>query len=125
MTSTGARAGRGHLARLVVVAVLAGLALMAGVQCGDGMSTAMPMSHSTTMAMAMVMAEPEPDPDMSTGESLTTCLVLVVAVAAAAVVLTLPAVRTTNVAQSLGTMARPESAQPRAPSLARLCSLRI
>jgi hypothetical protein len=121
MTSSGTRAGRGHLARLVVVAVLAGLALMMGVQCSDGMSTAMPMSHSTAMAMPMG----EHEPDMGMGESLTMCLVLIVAVAVTAAVLTLPAVRTTVVAQALGAVARPESAQRRAPSLARLCSLRI
>jgi len=123
MTSSGARAGRGHLARLVVVAVLAGLALMMGVQCSDGMSSAMPLSHSTAMAMAM--GEHEHEPDMGMGESLTMCLVLVVAVVVAAAVLTSPAVRTTVVAQALGKVARPASAQPRAPSLARLCSLRI
>jgi len=125
MTSSGARAGRGHLARLVVVAVLAGLALMMGVQCSDGMSSAMPLSHSTAMAMAMPMGEHEHEPDMGMGESLTMCLVLVVAVVVAAAVLTLPVVRTTVVAQALGKVARPASAQPRAPSLARLCSLRI
>ncbi|MEV6235744.1 hypothetical protein [Lentzea sp. NPDC051838] len=123
MTSIGARAGRGHLARLVVVAVLAGLAVIVGVQCTDGMNIAMPMSHSTTMAMPM--ADHEPSPDTGTGESLTMCLVLMVAVAAAAFVLTLPAVRTSVVAHSPGSAARSESTQARAPSLARLCLLRI
>lgn len=120
MTSTGARAGRGHLARLVVVAVLAGLALMVGVQCSDGMSTAMPMVHSTTTAMSM----DEHERDMDLGE-LTMCLVVVVAVAAAAVVLTQPVVRATVVAQAASPVARPESARSRAPSLARLGLLRI
>ena len=124
MTSIGARTGRGNLARLVVVAVLAGLALMAGVQCSDGMSTAMPMSHSTTMAMPM--GEHEPDLGTGTGEALTMCLVLVFAVAAAVVVvLALSAVRTSTVAQVLTSVAKLESAQPRAPSLARLCLLRV
>src|SRR5688572_19065708 len=97
MTSTGARAGRGPLARLVVVAVLAGLALMMGVQCSDGMSIATPVSHSTTMAMPLGEHEHESGMGMGMGmgESLTMCLVLVVAVAVAAVVLTLPAVRAT------------------------------
>lgn len=123
MTCAGVRAGRGHLARLVVAAVLAWLALMAGVQCSDGMSTAMPMSHSTTTAMPM--GDHEPDQDLGSGELLTMCLVLVVAVAAAAVVLTLPAVRTTVVAHARRSVARSESTQARAPSLARLCLLRI
>ncbi|MFS8097415.1 DUF6153 family protein [Lentzea alba] len=123
MTNTGARAGRGHLARLVVVAVLAGLALMVGMQCSDGMNIAMPMSHST--AVAIPMADHEPGSDMGTGESLTMCLVLMVAVAAAAFVLTLPAVRTSVVAHAPSSAARSESAQARAPSLARLCLLRI
>lgn len=125
MTSSGARAGRGHLARLLVIAVLAGLALMTGVQCSDGMSTATPMPMSHSMAMAMPMPMGEHEHDMGVGESLTMCLVLVVAVVVAAVALTLPVVRTTVVARALGEVASPESAQPRAPSLARLCSLRI
>lgn len=123
MTITGARAGRGYLARLVVVAVLAGLALMVGVQCSDGMSIAMPMSHSTTTAMPM--GDHEPAPDLGTGESLTLCLVLVVAVAATVIVLTLPAVRTSVVVQRSALVTGPKDAQSRAPSLARLCLLRI
>lgn len=123
MTATDARTGREHLTRFVVVAVLTGLAFMVGVQCGDGMSIAMPGSHSS--AMAMPTDEHESDPDMGTGESLTSCFVLVVAVAAAAVVLTLPAVRTTVVTNAPGSVASPKSAPSRAPSLTGLCLLRI
>ena len=123
MTAIGARTGREHFARFVVVAVLTGLAFMVGVQCSDGMSVAMPGSPSSTMVMPM--GEHESDPDMGTGESLTACLVLFVAVATAAVVLTLPVVRTTVVTNAVGSVARRESAPSRAPNLTRLCLLRI
>ncbi|WP_143138954.1 DUF6153 family protein [Lentzea waywayandensis] len=125
MTAIGARTGREHFARFVVVAVLTGLAFMVGVQCSDGMSIAMPGSHSSTMVMPMGEHESDPDMGTGTGESLTACLLLFVAVAAAAVVLALPAVRTTVVTNAVGSVSRPESAQSRAPSLTRLCLLRI
>lgn len=121
MTIIGARAGRGHLARLVVVVVLAGLAFMAGVQCRDGMSTAMPMSGGTTMSMD----EHPSDQGTGTDEAIMMCLVVVFAVAAAAVVLTLRAVRASAVAQVPTSVVRSDSVRPRAPSLTRLCSLRI
>jgi hypothetical protein len=126
MTSTGARARRGHFARLVVVAVLTGLAVIVGMQCADGMALAMPMSHTTTMTTLVTEHEPDPNTGTGTGESLTTCLVLFVAVAAAAFVLTLPAVRTVSVVgQALCAVVAAVSAQCRAPSLATLCLLRI
>ncbi len=120
MMGVGMRGERVGLARLVVVVVLAGLAFMVGVQCSDGMSTAMPMVQST-------MATPMDGhaPDTGTGESLAMCLVLVIAVAATAVVLELPAVRALLAAHVPSSAVWSESAQPRAPSLARLCSLRI
>ena len=121
---------RGHLSRLaVVLAVLAGLALVVGVQCTDGMSMAH-SGHETTVehpvAAGMLMTPELEFPDgRDTGGALAACLMLIVAVVAIVAGLRLPGLRRSAAASRSVRWALGEVVLPRAPSLATLCLLRI
>ncbi|SDN18295.1 hypothetical protein SAMN04488074_13826 [Lentzea albidocapillata subsp. violacea] len=127
-TARTTHGARGHLSRLtVVLAVLAGLALVVGVQCADGMSMAHDRHELTVerpVAAGMLVALDAPG-DSDTGGELAACLMLIVAVIAIVAGLRLPGLR------SSAAILRPARAVlaavvlPRAPGLARLCLLRI
>ncbi|MDX8037225.1 DUF6153 family protein [Lentzea sp. BCCO 10_0856] len=129
-TTRTAHGARGHLSRLVVVlAVLAGLALVVGVQCTDGMSMAHG-GHETAVehpvAAGMLMASDLETPGGSdTGGALAACLMFIVAVIAIVAGLKLPGSRSSAATSRSVRMTLGAVALPRAPSLARLCLLRI
>lgn len=129
---------RGHLSRLaVVLALLAGLALVVGVQCTDGMS----MAHGSNAVMAdggheltvehpvaagmLVGSDPGTPGGSDTGGALTACLTLIAAVIAIASGLRLPGLRSSVAVLRPVCVALAAVALPRSPSLARLCLLRI
>ncbi|WP_439659457.1 hypothetical protein ACSHWB_44990 [Lentzea sp. HUAS TT2] len=134
----GTPSARAHLARLVVVlAVLAGLALVVGAQCTDGMSMAHDVNvvmtdggHEAVVERPVAAGEPAAlARDMAGGSDmggvLAVCLMIIAAVVSIVAVLRLPGVR------GLATVVRPACATlaaaflPQAPSLAKLCLLRI
>ncbi len=129
-TARSAHGARGDLSRLVVVlAVLAGLALVVGVQCTDGMSMAHG-GHETTVehpvAAGMLMASDLETPgDGDAGGALAACLMLIVAVIAIVAGPRLPGLRSSAAASRSVRMTLGEVVLPRAPSLATLCLLRI
>lgn len=121
---------RGHLSQLaVVLAVLAGLALVVGVQCTDGMSMAHGGHEITAehpVAAGMLVAPDLETPGGSdTGGALAACLMLIVAVIAVVAGLRLPGLRSSVAASRFARTALGEVVLPRAPSLATLCLLRI
>ncbi|MDX8143195.1 hypothetical protein SK854_13795 [Lentzea sp. BCCO 10_0061] len=138
-TASCSHGARGRLVRLaVVLAVLAGLALVVGVQCTDGMS--MPHGANAVMAddghelsverpvAAGMSVAPDQDThgDSDVGGALAACLMLIAAVIALVARLGLPRVRSSAVAaaRSARTALFPV-VLARAPSLERLCLLRI
>jgi hypothetical protein len=129
-TARTTHGARGHLSRLVVVlAVLAGLALVVGVQCTDGMSMAHG-GHETTVehpvaAGLLVAPDLEPPGDGDTGGALGACLMLMVAVIAIVVGLRLTGLHSSAAASRSVHIVLGEVVLPRAPSLATLCLLRI
>lgn len=129
-TARSMHSARGHLSRLaVVLAVLAGLALMVGVQCTDGMSMAHG-GHETTLerpvAAGMLVAPDLETPGGSdTDGALAACLMLIVAVIAIVAGLRLPGLRSSAASSRSVRTVLGEVVLPRAPSLATLCRLRI
>ena len=136
-TARSTHGARGHLSRLaVVLAVLAGLALVVGVQCTNGMS----MAHGPNTVMAhgghevtvehpiaagMLVAPDLDAPGGSDTGALAACLMLIVAVIAIVAGLRLPGLRSSEAALQPARLALAAVVLPRAPSLARLCLLRI
>lgn len=141
-TSRPGRAARRHLARLVaVLAVLAGLAVSHGLQCADGMVTAMPVAHTSApnaeahvedgpmlaaqlgAAAATPADSHQPDP-ADLGGVLAACLTLVVAVVVVIAGLLPGRVRCRVVSPATVVAALVRAAAPRSLSLAELCLLR-
>ena len=137
-TARSTHGARGHLSRLVVVlAVLAGLALVVGAQCTDGMSMAhgantvlVDGGHELTaqhpVAVGMLVAPDVDAPgDSDMGGALAACLMLIVAVIAIVAGLRLPGLRSSAAAPRPVRVALTLVVLPQAPSLASLCLLRI
>ncbi|WP_144065801.1 hypothetical protein [Lentzea albidocapillata] len=127
-TARTTHGARGHLSRLaVILAVLAGLALVVGVQCADSMSMAHD-GHELTVerpvAAGMLVAL-DASGDSDTGGALVACLMLIVAVIAIAAGLRLPGLRSSAAILRPVRAALAAVVLPRAPSLASLCLLRI
>jgi hypothetical protein len=132
-------AARGYLARLVVVvAVLAGLGLAAGLQCTDGM--AVPLGGHAAAATVMVGDGPElmtstdaehpPVSGVASGSHgmggvMAACLVLLVVAVVAVAGLARPELfRMADRVYRSVRVAASRAALPRASSLAELCVLR-
>lgn len=137
-TARSTHGARGHLSRLVVVlAVLAGLALVVGAQCTDGMS----MAHGANTVMVVgghefiaqqpgevgILVAPGADApgDSDMGGALAACLMLIVAVLAIVAGLRLPGLRSSAAALRPVRVALTPVVLLQAPSLAALCLLRI